>query len=223
MGASRVSRLLQRAGAVRRGMAGARAWPACAAGSGHRASLRRGAQVRAPGRAHHGWGVLALLGALLVLSDAQAQIVSSRIWPARDYTRLTLESKSPVKHSIFSVKDPERLVLEVETDELAPARTELQGKVAPEDPYIKGLRVARNRPGVIRVVLDLKTDVKPQLFNLPPVAEYGHRLVLDIYPAVPVDPLAALIEKPRRPQAEKPASKMARLATVVIDAGHGGE
>ena len=65
--------------------------------------------------------------------------MSSRIWPARDYTRLTLESKSAIKHSLFSVKDPERLVLELETDELAPALTELQGKVAPEDPYILSL------------------------------------------------------------------------------------
>jgi N-acetylmuramoyl-L-alanine amidase len=112
-------------------------------------------------------------------------------------------------------------VLDLETDEMLPALAELQSKVAEEDPYIKGLRVARNRPGVIRVVLDLKADVKPQLFTLPPIAEYGHRLVLDIYPAVTPDPLAALI---RETQAEeKPANKMARLATIVIDAGHGGE
>ena len=149
--------------------------------------------------------------------------MSSRIWPARDYTRLTLESRSAIKHSIFSVKEPERLVLELETDELSPALAELQGKVAAEDPYIQGLRVARNRPGVIRVVLDLKADVKPQLFTLPPIAEYGHRLVLDIYPTVPVDPLATLLEEAGKPQEEKPASKVARLATIVIDAGHGGE
>jgi len=126
---------------------------------------------------------------------------------------------------MFTVKDPGRLVLDLETDELAPALTELQAKVAPEDPYIKGLRIARNRPGIVRLVLDLKTDVKPQLFNLPPVAEYGHRLVLDIYPEVPLDPLAALLEESSktRDEKEKPASKVARLATIVIDAGHGGE
>jgi N-acetylmuramoyl-L-alanine amidase len=166
---------------------------------------------------------LALVLALLALSEAQAQVLSSRIWPARDYTRLTLESKSALKHSLFSVKDPERLVLELETDELSPALSELQGKVAAEDPYIQGLRVARNRPGVVRVVLDLKAEVKAQLFTLAPIAEYGHRLVLDIYPAVPLDPLAALLEETGRQQEEKPASGMARLATIVIDAGHGGE
>jgi N-acetylmuramoyl-L-alanine amidase len=153
-------------------------------------------------------------------------VVSSRIWPARDYTRLTLESKSEIKHSIFSVKEPERLVLELETAELSPALSELHEKVSSDDPYIQGLRVGRNRPGVIRIVLDLKADVKPQVFTLPPVAEYGHRLVLDIYPAVPIDPLAALIEQTTKPAQDAAAPdkpKVARLATIVIDAGHGGE
>jgi N-acetylmuramoyl-L-alanine amidase len=125
------------------------------------------------------------------------------------------------------VKDPERLVLDLETD-MTPALTELDGKVAADDPYIKGLRVARNRPGVVRVVLDLKTEVKPQAFTLSPIAEYGHRLVLDIHPLVAADPLAELIaqgaakpEVPATAAAEKPA--VARLATIVIDAGHGGE
>ena len=126
---------------------------------------------------------------------------------------------------MFSLKDPERLVLDLETEELPAALAELQGKVVENDPYIQGLRVARNRPGVVRVVLDLKAEVKPQVFTLPPIAEYGHRLVLDIYPAVPIDPLAALIEQAdKKPPLEtKPADKVVRLATIVIDAGHGGE
>jgi N-acetylmuramoyl-L-alanine amidase len=110
-------------------------------------------------------------------------------------------------------------VLDLETGELSAALAELAGKVATDDPYIQGLRVAHNRPGVVRVVLDLKADVKPQIFTLPPIAEYGHRLVLDIYPAVEIDPLAALIQK----TAKSRDDKVARLATIVIDAGHGGE
>ncbi|HZQ71959.1 MAG TPA: N-acetylmuramoyl-L-alanine amidase [Burkholderiales bacterium] len=172
------------------------------------------------------------LGALAFVGAAHAQVLSSRIWPATDYTRLTLESKSELKYSVFSVKDPERLVVDLEAaGDLAPALAELNGKVTAEDPYIQGLRVARNRPGVVRLVLDLKTEVKPQVFTLPPVGEYGYRLVLDIYPAVPIDPLAALIEQSEKKlpaadsappsAAEKP--KVARLATVVIDPGHGGE
>ncbi len=111
-------------------------------------------------------------------------------------------------------------MLDLETAELSGALAELAGKVAVDDPYIQGLRVAHNRPGVVRVVLDLKAEVKPQIFTLPPIAEYGHRLVLDIYPAVEIDPLAALI---RKTESSKDNGKVARLATIVIDAGHGGE
>jgi N-acetylmuramoyl-L-alanine amidase len=159
----------------------------------------------------------------LSLGTAEAQVLSTRIWPARDYTRLTLESKEEVQYTIFGLDNPERLVLDLQTTDLSPALAELSGKVATDDPYIQGLRVARNRPGVIRVVLDLKAEVKPQIFNLPPIADYGHRLVLDIYPLVAVDPVAVLIEETqKRPQAPaKPGGS--RLATIVIDPGHGGE
>jgi len=129
-----------------------------------------------------------------------------------------------VKFSVFSVKDPERLVLDIETPDISPALAELNGKVTADDPYVSGLRIARNRPGVVRLVLDLKAEVKPQTFTLKPIGEYGHRLVLDIYPVVPVDPLLALLEEAKKqppPTAEKPA--VARLATIVIDPGHGGE
>ena len=93
-----------------------------------------------------------VLGALalfwLAAPAAEAQVVSTRIWPARDYTRVTLESKSELKFSVFAVKNPERLVLDLEGVELGAALTELDGKVATGDPYIEKLRVARNRPGV---------------------------------------------------------------------------
>ncbi|MGE5638997.1 MAG: N-acetylmuramoyl-L-alanine amidase [Clostridia bacterium] len=167
------------------------------------------------------------------MTVAHAQVLSSRIWPAPEYTRLTIESQTELKYSLFGVKDPERLVLDIETSELSPALAELNGKVTADDPYIQGLRVARNRPGVVRVVLDLKAEVKPQVFTLQPVGEYGHRLVLDIYPAVAIDPLAALIaqsekkvvQSPNPPPGPLPADKpkVTRLATIAIDAGHGGE
>lgn len=123
---------------------------------------------------------------------------------------------------MFSVKDPERVVLDLETNDLSSALAELHGKVTAEDPYIQGLRVGRNRPGVIRVVLDLKAEVRPQVFTLRPIADYGYRLVLDIHPLVPVDPLAQLI---RETEQSRPPAKpgVARLATIVIDPGHGGE
>ena len=137
-------------------------------------------------------------------------------------------------------------MLELETDEIAGPLADLQGKLTVEDPYIRGLRVARNRPGIVRVVLDLKQTVYAQAFTLKPVGEYGYRLVLDLHPLVPIDPLAQLLEQRQRAQAEaapappaepaaqpqqqqpqplqkpKPAPVM-RMATIVIDAGHGGE
>jgi N-acetylmuramoyl-L-alanine amidase len=169
--------------------------------------------------------VLAVLLALFCVGAAQAQVLSTRIWPARDYTRLTIESKQEIQYTLFTLKDPQRLVLELEVDDLPQSLTELHGKVAEFDPYISGLRVARNRPGVVRVVLDLKGEVKPQAFTLKPIAEYGYRLVLDIYPEVPVDPLLALLEETKKQPRPNPADKpkVARLATVVIDPGHGGE
>jgi len=113
-------------------------------------------------------------------------------------------------------------------DPSAGVLTELQEKVAENDPYIATLRIAVNRPGVTRVVLDLKSEVRPQVFALKPIAEYGHRLVLDLYPLVPPDPLVALLElngqlgaAPGKADAGKPS--VLRLATVVVDAGHGGE
>src|SRR5207245_10997593 len=144
----------------------------------------------------------------------------------RDYTRLTREAQAEIKYQMFSVKDPERLVLDLEA-EMTPALAELDGKVVADDPYIKGLRVARNRPGVVRVVLDLKSEVKPQVFTLAPIAEYEHRLVLDIHPLIAVDPLAELIAESAKaqPPISLPPGKpsVARLATIVIDAGHGGD
>ncbi|MGH8673553.1 MAG: N-acetylmuramoyl-L-alanine amidase [Burkholderiales bacterium] len=164
-----------------------------------------------------------------------AQVVSTRIWPARDYTRVTIESKNELKYTLFALKSPERLVLDFEGAELSPALAELHGKVTTGDPYIEKLRVGRNRPGVLRLVLDLKAEVNAQAFTLKPIAEYGHRLVLDLYPIVAPDPLAALIEQSEKTAtpAEAPAgtgaaprpqpAQVERLAIIVIDAGHGGE
>jgi N-acetylmuramoyl-L-alanine amidase len=195
--------------------------PAFAAGPEHRSRAEGRSATRTHRSALAGWRSLALVLALF-LAPAQAQVQSTRVWPAPDYTRLTLESKEEIKYTIFTIKDPERLVLDLETNDLSPALAELDGKVTADDPYIQGLRVGRNRPGVVRLVLDLKSEVKPQIFTLRPIADYGYRLVLDIHPLVAVDPLAALIaETERRPVL--PDKPVIRLATIVIDAGHGGE
>ena len=126
---------------------------------------------------------------------AEVAVSSARIWPAQDYTRLTLESKQPIHYNLFTIKNPDRLVIDLDDVAINATLNELASKVGNDDPYIKSVRVGRFKPGVVRLVLDLKAQVKPQLFSLQPVAEYGHRLVLDVYPLVAIDPLMALAQQ----------------------------
>lgn len=125
-----------------------------------------------------------------------ARLSAARVWPATEYTRVTFEAPAAsgaFKYQHFFVKDPERLVLDLENVELGEALKTLAAKVGANDPYIKSVRVGINRPGVVRVVLDLKTEVLPQVFAVAPVGEFGHRLMLDIFPAKPADPMLALL------------------------------
>jgi N-acetylmuramoyl-L-alanine amidase len=131
--------------------------------------------------------------AALQAAPGVAQVRSTRVWPASEYTRVTFESATVLKYQQFFVKNPERLVIDIENVELGPALKELAAKIGNDDPYIQTVRVGVNRPNVIRVVLDLKTEVKPQVFAVPPAGEFGHRLMLDIYPAKPADPMLALL------------------------------
>ena len=132
-----------------------------------------------------------------------AQITSARVWPSQDYTRVTLESGTPVRYTVLSLKDPHRLVLDLEGLEITSVLTGLADKAgASTDPYIAGMRIGRYKPGIVRVVFDLKSEVRPQAFLLSPVGDYGHRLVLDLYPMVPNDPLLAFLD---RIQAERAA------------------
>jgi len=184
-----------------------------------------------------GAGVVALI-LLQVAAPARAgeNVIAARLWPSPEYTRLTLETRHEVKYSLFSVADPERLVLDLEGVEFSEALAALPHHLRAEDPFIAQLRAGRNRPGVVRVVLELKKVVRAQAFTLRPIAQYGHRLVLDLYPLVPPDPLAALIaldgKVPKVGIAPKgggdadghgTSPRTERLAMIVIDPGHGGE
>ncbi len=148
---------------------------------------------------------------LLWLPPAFAAVTVSavRVWPAQDYTRLTLESKQAIRHNMFTVSNPERLVIDLEDIEPGNALNELAKLVSSDDPYIQSVRVGLFKPGVIRLVLDLKSEIEPQLFTLKPVGEYGYRLVLDVYPAQPLDPLMALLEQPKAPAQEAPSAPIA--------------
>ncbi|WP_288253946.1 N-acetylmuramoyl-L-alanine amidase [uncultured Hydrogenophaga sp.] len=136
-----------------------------------------------------------------------ASVVAVRMWPAEDYTRVTIESDALLKTNSFMVKDPPRLAVDIEGVDLLPGLRELVGQLKSDDPNIAGLRVAQNAPNVVRLVIDLKHDIKPQIFNLQPVAAYQHRLVFDLYPAAPPDPLLQMVAQ--RTQADAAASERA--------------
>jgi N-acetylmuramoyl-L-alanine amidase len=143
---------------------------------------------------------LRTLGPLALLLTAPrlawgAAIVAVRVWPAPDYTRVTIESDQPLAASHLLTEAPQRLVVDINGLELNAALRELVGKVRPDDPYIAGVRVGQYQPRVVRLVFDLKQAVKPQQFTLAPVAAYKHRLVFDLYPQHDADPLLALLRE----------------------------
>ncbi len=184
-----------------------------------------------------------LLLSLLGHSAARAaQIVAVRVWPAKDYTRVTLENDSKLNATHFTIKDPHRLVVEIEGVDLDTKLKSLVAKIQSNDPYIAQVRVGQNRPGVVRLVFDLKEEIQPQVFTLDPVGEYKHRLIFDLYPQTPSDPIAELLKKSTTPPGaiEKPpvelpdtakasddddsdGQKLTRLVTIALDPGHGGE
>jgi len=203
-----------------------------------------------PKRAWVALSVLVLSQSLLAAPPTE-RVRAVRVWPAPEYTRVTLESGDALRYHLISVKNPDRLVLDLEGVDFSSVRQGFADKMSASDPYIGNLRVGRFKPGVVRVVLDLKTEVKPQIFTLAPIGEYGHRLVLDIYPTQPPDPILALLQKPqlkmeqslgksldeelgehqreteqygKPPRSRKePGDAANRPVTIAIDAGHGGE
>ncbi len=139
-----------------------------------------------------GRGTLALWLGAPQLAGA-ARIVAVRVWPAQDYTRITIESDAALVAHTQLVEDPPRLAVDIEGIDLVPALKELVGRVKSDDPNIAGLRVAQHKPNLVRLVVDMKKPINPQVFTLPPVAAYQHRLVFDLYPTQAADPLADLI------------------------------
>ncbi|MEO8152041.1 MAG: N-acetylmuramoyl-L-alanine amidase [Rhizobacter sp.] len=123
-----------------------------------------------------------------------ASIVAVRVWPAAEYTRVTLESDAPLSVKHFMAGNPARLVIDIDGLELSPALRDLVGKVRSDDPFIGGVRVGQNQPRMVRLVIDLKQPTAPQLFTLAPVAAYQNRLVFDLHPTHERDPLLALIQ-----------------------------
>jgi N-acetylmuramoyl-L-alanine amidase len=185
-----------------------------------------------------------ITAALLVLGvaavHAAVPVKAARVWPSPEYSRLALEFGAPVTYRYFLLDNPRRLVLDLEQVSPVPTLTDLPALVGPDDRYIQQLRVALNRPGVTRLVAELKGEVRPQVFTLKPHGDYGDRLVIDFYPAQEAsverqvqaaigEAEKAVAQMPAPGQngakpAPRPASReYERLITVAIDAGHGGE
>ena len=158
---------------------------------------------------------LARMGTLVLLLGSRhlahgAAIVAVRVWPAADYTRVTIESDNALAAKHFLAENPPRLVIDVDGLDLSPQLRDLVGQVRADDPFIAGVRVGQYQPRVVRLVIDLKQAIKPQLFALAPVAAYRHRLVFDLYPTQEPDLLLALIQE--REQAEQQAAQAVRDA-----------
>ena len=192
-------------------------------------------------------GLIKFAGASLLLLvtpvgaavNRQPGVLAVRVWPAADYTRVTIELGAPLKFSHFTVKNPERLVVDLEGIEFTNVLEGLSNKISVDDPNIKLLRAGRFKPGVVRLVMELKNEVRPQVFELPPVGNYGHRLVLDVYPLEPPDPLMQLLERNEqnddrgkqgdateiaKAESKRPGRAVVdRLVTITLDPGHGGE
>jgi N-acetylmuramoyl-L-alanine amidase len=169
-------------------------------------------------------------------------IASARLWPAQEYTRLIIESATPLAYQWHTTKNPERLTLDLDGVEMSFELVQLPELVHPGDPYIQAIRIASFKPGVMRIMLDLKVEVNPQIFGLKPFGEHAHRIVIDLYPLTPADPLMALLESdpaareytpgpagPDRPPAPTgrpsppPRGDGRRRIVIAIDPGHGGE
>ncbi len=138
-----------------------------------------------------------------------ATIITVRVWPAPEYSRVTIESDSALTTQQLFVPSPPRLAVDIEGITLNPALKELVAKVRADDPNIAGIRVGQFAPNVVRLVVDLKLPIRPQVFALTPVAAYQHRLVLDLYPAQETDPLEALIAQRLQEATQPPAQTTA--------------
>jgi N-acetylmuramoyl-L-alanine amidase len=153
-------------------------------------------------------------GIVLTLGAAElargATIMTVRVWPAPEYSRVTIESDSALVTKQLFVPNPPRLAVDLEGITLNPALKELVAKVRADDPNIAGIRVGQFTPSIVRLVVDLKHPIRPQVFALAPVAAYQHRLVLDLYPVAEVDPLETLIADQLKDTPTKPAPSAAK-------------
>ena len=182
-----------------------------------------------------------LLTGLFLWLAAQATVFAgtvdfqgARLWAAPDHTRVVFDTSGSVTHKIFSLQNPDRLVIDVKSARVAKSMDTKQVSGG----LVKGVRAAQNKKDTLRIVLDLKQAAKPQAFSLKPNEQYGHRLVIDLYEAAgsgnktasktvsqpASQPLSQRATQTAQPlQVKATAPTVARELVIAIDAGHGGE
>ncbi|QIQ20666.1 N-acetylmuramoyl-L-alanine amidase [Zophobihabitans entericus] len=179
-----------------------------------------------------GIAAVCLLSVSRVGFTAQAQMVAVRVWPASSYTRITLESNIPLVYRQFALTSPDRIVIDIDDLNLNSVLSNINTLVQADDPYIKQLRVGQFDKKTVRLVIELKQGVNPNMFTLKPIAEFKNRLVVDLYPARPSsiddDPLLALLEEYNKGELSQtdhtpPPARSNNAVIVVLDPGHGGE
>lgn len=176
---------------------------------------------------------------------ALTHVIAVRVWPSSTYTRVTLESSAPLQYKQFLLTGPERLVIDIKGVSLNSTLQNISTLVQPQDPLLKLARVGQFDKDTVRIVLELKQSVNPDLFTLKPIAEFRNRLVIDLYPNKSSslqddDPLLALLKEYNKgdlnleggttsqtPQPPPPKPKGTagkdRSWVIMIDPGHGGE
>ncbi len=164
-------------------------------------------------------------GSLVLLLGAQqiawgASVVAVRIWPADEYTRITIESDGKLEVLQTMVDDARHLAVDIEGLDLVDGLGNLSSKLRSDDPNIGSISVKSHGKGVVRLNLNLKQPANPQVFHLKPVAAYQHRLVMDLYPARARDPLEDLIAK-RLEEIDASSERAAQLLGLDIDAVRG--
>ncbi|MCP1773389.1 N-acetylmuramoyl-L-alanine amidase [Neisseria perflava] len=177
------------------------------------------------------------ISAAIAKAAAPAQFTAVRIWPAHAYTRVTVESTRNLRYQHFTLENPNRLVIDIQNANINQVLQGISGKVLPNDPFIRSIRAGQNTPTTVRIVIDLKQSVHPQVFALEPVGGFKHRLVMDLYPqgVDTNDPMMALLNGTLDPQPARRSPQVAqapvstttsggrRTPIVVLDPGHGGE
>ncbi|MCX8650217.1 N-acetylmuramoyl-L-alanine amidase [Gilliamella sp. B2776] len=173
-----------------------------------------------------------------------AKVVAVRIWPSSTYTRITIETNTRLKYNHSLLNNPKRLAVDINDINLDTALKKISSKVLSRDPYIKSLKVIQLNSKTVRIMIELKQDINPNTFTLPPIGKYKNRLVIDLYPSKVAltednDPLLALLEEYKEGDLSKKQSEIkidnnkkknsqkkstqTPPVVVVLDPGHGGE